>query len=372
MAVLLIPDDLRSFLRSVVAALDAPQRDLLLDAEDAFQDECGHGGRIDGASTYRFMYLTVDGQHRWVITLPEHELRAISDGLQIEAEGERHELVRTHHREATGAPLLVWGAYNDDALSVQRHDDLVAALEILHQYAADKPRFLRLWSTQDDQLVAAVWRDACAIYVLESLDGYATSAGDPANPAFEVADHDGRRLVVPGADCVAWPAACRALIRFAAHGELGPEIAVDGRIPSQLLMLGEVDRQAILGMRAVPAQEPATSSLPRLVPAAVPVAIEPAAERTTPVPRAQPADYVAWARRVIEMLFAQGLIELGAGPGLDELAYQLGGHLQAHGEEAEHALETADWLAHEVSSLRGVSRLFATGGDLQLALRRTR
>ena len=374
MASFLVPDDFRAFMRAVVAALDAPSADLLLDAEDAFHDECGHGGRIDGASLYRFTYLTVDGAHRWVIALHEHELRAIADGLQIEAEGECHEIVRTHHREPTGAPLLIWGAYNDDALSVQRHDDLVGALDTLHQHAADKPRFLRLWSPTDDQLVAAVWRDVCALYVLESLEGYATSSGDADRAAFEVVDHDGKPLSVPGADCVAWPAACRALIRFAAHGELGPEIAVEGRIPSQLLMLGEVDRHAILAMRAEPAHDPASSSLPRLVPAAVPVVLEASADRTTPVerpPRAA-ADFVAWARRVIQMLFAQGLLELGDGPGLDEIAYQLSGHLQAHGEEAEHAVETADWLAHEVSSLRGVARLFATGGDLQLALRRTR
>ncbi|MBC7977522.1 MAG: hypothetical protein H7138_21310, partial [Myxococcales bacterium] len=84
------------------------------------------------------------------------------------------------------------------------------------------------------------------------------------------------------------------------------------------------------------------------------------------------ADAVAWARQLIESLLAQGLIELGAGPRLDEIAYQLSGHLQAHGDEAEDALDTADWLAHEISTLRGVGKLFATGGDLQLALRRSR
>lgn len=372
MASFLVPDDFRAFMRSVVVALDAPAGSHLLDAEDAFQDACGHGGRIDGAARYRFRYLTADGQHRWTIELDEHEVRAICDGLQIEAEGERHEVVRTHHREPTGLPLLVWGAYNDDALSVERLDDLVDALDTLHQYATDKPRFFRLWSPTDDQLVAAVWGDACAIYVLESLEGYATSSGHAGLPSFEVMDHDGHPLTVPGADCVFWEVACRGLIRFAAHGDLGPEIAIEGRIPSQLLMLGEIDRAAVLATRAETARTPAASSLPRLVPAAVPAAVEPVVDMTMPVAVAQPADYLAWARRLLEMLQVQGLLELAAAPNVDELAYQLSGHLQAHGGEAEHALETADWLAHELSTLRGVAKLFATGGDLQLVLRRTR
>jgi hypothetical protein len=375
MAVILVPDDFRAFMRSVVGYLDAPNPDKLLDAEDAFQDACGYGGRVDGASAYRFTYLTVNGVHRWTIALTEHEIRAISDGLQIEAVGERHDIVRTHHREPTGEPLLIWGAYNDDALRVMNHDDLVTALDTLRLYAIDKPRTLRMWSTRDDQLIAAVWRDVCAIYVIESLDGYATSTGDPARTdSFEVIDHDGKALIVPWSDGVPWPVACRALLRFAAHGELGPEIVLEGRIPSQLLMLGEVDRQAILAMRAEPAREPRSSSLPRLVPSAVPEMVGGHVDRTAPVvrPALVAADFVAWGRRLIEVLSLQGLIELGGGPGRDEIAYQLSGHLQAHGEEAEHVLEIADWLANEIRLSRGVAQLFATGGDLQIALRRTR
>lgn len=375
MASFLVPDDFRAFVRSVVEYLDAPGADKLLDAEDAFQAPCGYGGRIDGKAAYRFIYLTVDGQHRWSMTLDEHELRAISDGLQIEAEGERFEVVRTRHRAPSGHALLIWGAYNDDALSVQRLDDLVAALDALRGYAADKPRIVRLWSTTDDQLVAVMWRDVCALYVIESLEGYATSTGDPQRTdSFEVIDHDGNPLIVPWSDCVAWPAAYRALIRFAAHGELGPEIAVEGRIPSQLLMHGELDRDAVLAMRAEPARDPRSSSLPRLTPLPVPAMVEPTTDVTAPVviPALGPTELTAWARRLIQTLFAQGLIELGDGPGLDEIAYQLSGHLHAHGDEAEHALETAEWLANEISSIRGVAKLFATGGDLQIALRRSR
>jgi len=369
----LVPDDFRAFLRTVVDDLDAPGGGKLLDVEDAFQDECGYGGRVDGA--YRFHYLTRDGLHRWTIALDEHEIRAIADGLQIEAGGERAEVSRGHAREPRGEPLLIWGAYNDDAMTVRSLDDLVAALDTLHVHALDEPCILRVWSPRDDQLVAAMWRDHCALYVIESPDGYATSTGDPARTdAFEVLDHDGNPLVVPWADCVAWPVACRALIRFAAHGDLGPEIALEGRIPSQLLMHGELDRQAVLAMRAEPARDPSCSSLPRMTPLPVPVAVPEAAEATAPVERVAlgVAELTAWGRRLVQLLFARELIELEPGPRVDEISYQLSGLLQAHGEEAEHSLETAEWLANEIASIRGIRRLFATGGDLQVALRRTR
>ncbi len=373
----LVPDDFRAFLRSVVEDLDAPGGGKLVDAEDAFQDACGYGGRVDGA--YRFHYLTRDGMQRWTIALAEHEVRAIADGLQIEADGECVEIAHRHHREPTGEPLLIWGAYDDDAMTVRSLDDLVAALEVLRLAALDEPRVLRVWSPSDDQLVAAIWRDHCALYVLESADGYATSSGDPRRTdAFEVLDHDGNRLVVRWADCVAWPAACRALSRFAAHGDLGPEIAVERRIPSLLLMHGELDRQAVLATRAEPARDPGSSSLVRLTATAVPVALSDSVDTTVPVEVAPVnlPELAAWARRLIELLFAHALVELDDSPGdsrgLDELCYQLSGLLQAHGDEAEHALDTAEWLANEIGALRGIRKLFATGGDLQVALRRAR
>jgi len=380
MASLFVPDDFRAFMRAVVGQLDAPAGDKLLDAEDAFRDECGYGGRIDGATAYRFHYVTTDGAHRWTFVLDELEIRAISDGLQIEAEGERFEIGRTHHRKPSGDPLLIWGAYNDDALLVGSPGDLATALETLRQYASDKPRIFRMWSPSDDQLVAAVWRDECALYVIESLEGYATSSGDPArSDAFEAQDHDGHPLIVPCADCVPWPVAFRALLRFAAHGDLGREIAVEGRIPSQLLMHGDLDRQAVLAMRAEPARDPARSSLPRLSPVPVPTAVEELATAPVQMPDLRglrgplsAAELAAWGRRLIQVLFTQGLIELGDGPGIDEISYQISGHLAAHGDEAEHSLETAEWLANEMASIRGVAKLFATGGDLQIALRRSR
>ena len=79
----------------------------------------------------------------------------------------------------------------------------------------------------------------------------------------------------------------------------------------------------------------------------------------------------AWAKRLLEMLHTRELIELGNN-NLDEITYQLGGLLQAHGLEAEHSADTADWLANEIGAVRGISKMLATGGDLQIALRRSR
>lgn len=392
MASFLVPDDFRAFMRTVVGYLDAPSGDKLLDSEAAFQHECGYGGRVDGTTVYRFNYLTVDGIHRWTIMLDELEIRAISDGLQIEADGERLEILRTRHRKPTGDPLLIWGPYNDDALVVRSLDDLVTALDILQRYAADKPRILRMWSPSDDQLVAVIRSEVCALYIIESIEGYATSAGDrQRTDSFEVLDHDGHPLIVPWADCVPWPAACRALIRFATHGDLGTEVRVEGRIPSQLLMHGELDRRAVLAVRAEPASDPRRSSLPRLIaaPAVVELAAESSGELVTdtvteltvpgltePEPPAaaamSAAALAAWARRLLQVLFSQRLLELGAGADVDAIGYQVSGYLQAHGDAAEHSLETASWLVHALGGIHGIGRMFATGGDLQLALRRSR
>jgi hypothetical protein len=148
-------------------------------------------------------------------------------------------------------------------------------------------------------------------------------------------------------------------------------------------MHGELDRQTVLAMRAEPARDPLRSSLPRLcrLPGpdgagdahAVPFAVDQVTELTAPVGRAPTTavELTAWGRRLIQVLLAQGLIELGRGPGIDEISYQLSGLLQAHGEEAEHALDTAEWLANEMGSIRGIAKLFATAGDLQIALRRS-
>lgn len=393
----LIPDDFRAFMRRVVRYLDAPgDEPKHLDAEDALRDHTGYGGRVDG-DEFRFTYISPDGHDRWTVQLPEAAIRDIADGLLIEVLGERLDLARTAPRQPRGLPLLIWGEYGDDALVVRDRAELGDALDALHTLAQAAPRMLRAWSATDDQIVAMIWRADCALYVIESLDGYATSCGDASRTdAFEVVDYDGLPFVVPYQDCVPWPRAREALLRFVEQGDLGPQIRTEGRIPTGLLMMGDVDRRAALAARPEPPRSVARTSIPRmlapepgdalasgeqtfdeLLPFIEPVTSRTVTARTVearPTERIPPLkleDLSAWARRLLELLYARELIELGQ-VSVDEIAYQLGGLLQAHGAEAEHSLDTADWLANEIGAVRGISRMFATGGDLQIALRRTR
>lgn len=378
MAVFEIPSDFRDFIEHVLSQLDTPNLDKVLDAEDAFKGEIGYGGRCErstepGGDLYRFFYITADGLHKWELVLREGAMRAIAEQMLIEVDGTRHEIVKSSRRVLSGHPLMIWGEYGDDALHVRSTGVLIEALDTLHRLAVETPRMLRLWSAADDQVAAVLWGDLCALYVVEALDGYATSCGLPSQDRFEVIDHDGRALEIPVADCVTWDRARNALLNFVDNGNLGPEIQIEGRIPTQLLMMADVDRKAALAARAEPPKKLARSSLPRML-TPVPVAVE-HEEPTTPV-EADEAMTVeklaAWAKRLIEILFARELIELGKTDRLDEITYQLGGLLQAHGLEAEHSVETADWLANEIKNVRGVTNLFATGGDLQIALRRSR
>jgi hypothetical protein len=373
MATLDIPDDFRAFMQQVVAYLDAPG-EKFLDGEEALQDEVGYGGRLDGRDTYRFVYITRDGLHRWELVLREPQIRAIADGLLIDTEGECHDLLRTKARKKTGHPLMIWGEYGDDALHVHDHRELITALDSLHESATQRPRMLRMWTACDDQVVAVVYGELCALYVVESLDGYATSTGDQSRTdSFEALDHDHQPLAVPYADCVPWDRARNALTQFVDQGNLGPEIGIEGRIPSLLLMMGDVDRKAALAARAEPPREITRSSLQRMV-TPVPVAIDTIDEVTAQIEIEPPLgieQLSAWARRLLELLSSRELIELGK-VSLDEVSYQLGGLLQAHGTEAQDSIDTADWLANEIGAVRGISKLFATGGDLQIALRRSR
>lgn len=372
MPLLEIPDDFRAFMAQVVAYLDIPGDDKDLDSEDALRHDVGYGGRIDGRELYRFSYFTRDGHYRWELVLREQVVRDIADGFVIDIEGTRHELVRTRDRVPSGEPLLVWGEYGDDALLVSDHQRLIHALDWLHRAAMRDPRMLRLWSACDDQIVAVVYREHCAFYVVASLDGYATSTGDlTRTDAFEVADHDGTPFSVPYTDCVPWDRARNALLNFFSNGTLGPEIRTDGRIPSLLLMMGDVDRAAALAARADPPRQIRRSSLPRLL-APVPDTID-EDEPTEPVELDSPLhleELAAWATRVLELLRARQLIELAGG--IDGVAVQLRGLLGERGTEAIHSLATAEQLAAALGAMPGVHKLFASASDLQLALRRAR
>jgi hypothetical protein len=278
----LIPDDFRAFMKSVVVYLETSTGERLLDSEDALDSECGYGGRIDGVDTYRFKYITANGHRRWTVVLKEAQIRDIADGLLIEVEGVPFDIVRTARRTPVGEPLLIWGELADDALHVRNEHELLGALDALHAASLDHPRMVRLWSAADDQVVAALWGDRCALYVVESADGYATSTGDDSlNASFEVHDHEGKTLTVPYADCVSWDYARRALVHFIEHSDLG-DVPVEGRIPSLLLMMGDIDRTSALAVRPGVPRELARTSLPRML-APVPAHVDTVEEITDPI-----------------------------------------------------------------------------------------
>lgn len=351
-----IPDDFRGFMRTVAEHLDRPNEDKFLDTEDAFQHECGHGGRtFGGTANYNFTYMTTDGQYRWELSLREQQIRDIADGNVTEVDGIRDDIVRTTRRQSRGHALLVWGEYREDAFRVRAPHELLDALDTLHAAAAEDARMIRLWSAADDQLVAVMWRDDCAIYVVEAVDGYGSSEGDlTRDGAFETLDHDGHAMAVAWADCVEWALARRALIRFSEHGDIGTEIKLSGSIPSGLLMLGDFDRASVIAARGEPPSDLNRSSLPRMVPT------------THHDPN------VGWSDRLIDALHHLELVKIEDGRVRESVIEHLSGLLHTHGDEAVEDGQTADWLTNEISMIRGVDRLIATGGDLQIALRRSR
>ncbi len=119
-------------------------------------------------------------------------------------------------------------------------------------------------------------------------------------------------------------------------------------------MLGDFDRASVIAVRGEPPVELGLSSLPSMVP-------------TT---RHDPS--VTWAERVIDALRLHGLVEVDDGRGRESVIERLSSLLRSYGDEAVDQEPTADWLANEISMLRGVDKLIATGGDLQIALRRSR
>jgi len=250
-------------------------------------------------------------------------------------------------RVAHGEPLLVWGEYDGDALRVRDDRDLAVALDAIHAISMiAEPVVLRVWSPADDQVVAVVNGDACALYVVESPHGYGTSVGDPARTeTFEVVDRHAGRLTIAWRDCVSWSVARAALIEFAYGGRLGANVSVEGAIPSQLLSLAEIDRDAELASRS-PATDPALTSLPAKSPCG------------------------AWAERLLAGLLDLHLIEIDRA-NVETITARVAILLQQTGADAQDAIESARKLAGEIKNVSGVAAVFATPADLQIALRRT-
>lgn len=341
-----VPDEFRAFMRKVVVKIDWSDEGGSLMGADALQDDCGHGGRIE-PEVYRFIYRGKDGQEKWTITLREQQIRDIANGELTEIDADREVVAAAP--AAKGDPLLVWGEFAEDALAIRSPRELGVALDALHAAGEvpDSPQTLRLWSPKDDQLFAVIYGDQCAIYVIESAAGYGTSAGDPTRTeSFELVDGDVGALTVPWSDCVPFDAARVALLHFAETGEL-PGITLDGRIPVTILPLADCDREAELATRPPPVMDPARSSLMRINP------------------------YAMWARRLLDSLRSMELIEL-LDTAYDRVLVELAPLLHHHGEKAQVSPRTADRIANELGAVRGVDRMFATGGDIQTALRRTK
>jgi hypothetical protein len=342
---LTVASDLRAFMRAVAVKIDWAEDGTSLIGTDALQHECGFGERFE-ADVYKFTYIARDG-NRWGLMLREQQIRDIAGGQMTEVEAEREDIAQ---RAARGEALIVWGEYAEDAMRIRTPHDLGVALDALHAIAEqpDMPQSFRLWSTADDQLFAVIYGEQAAIYIVEAKEGYGTSAGDPTRTeTFEVTDHDVGKMVVLWSDCVSWQIARPALVRFAEHGDLGTGITLDGRIPGPLLILGDTTREAELATRGPPPGDPARTSLIRINP------------------------YARWARRLIDALRKLELIEL-LDNAVDGVTITLAELLGKRGEKALDSNRTVERLAREIGAIRGVDRMFATGGDLQVALRRSR
>lgn len=337
-----IPDDFRAFMRDVATRLD----------DDAFQHECGHGGRAFGGASFTFTYLTADGQSRWELSLREQQILDIADGTITEIEGIRDDAVRTRRRTPRGPALVVWGEYRDDALRVPAAE-LGEVLELLHRGAATTPRMLRLWSRSDDQLVAIVHGDDVVLYVVESVGDYGTSVGDPQRAGgFAATDHEGQPIEVAWSECLAWDIARDALVHFAEYGELGDGFTLSGTLPTGLLMMGDFDRAAVVAARGEPPMAIAESSLTRLAAAGA-------------------APGLAWTERFVELLVHHGLVAALADRAAHAAAIAaLAPQVAAYGAHAIGDEGAATWLARELARVFGAAH--ATSHDVAAALAHTR
>ena len=313
--------------------------------ENALEHECGRGGRVErGSSTYRFTYLEKGVGGRWEIELAEQQIRDIASGLIEEVEAVQ---LAEGTRANRGDALIIWGEYDDDALRIRSLTDLGIALDGMMACSMEAPCLIRLWGTRDQQALAALNGPDTAVYVIESENGYGRSVGDPTrSEAFRIIDHDVGPIDIPWSDVIPWSVARSALLRFVEYGDFGDHVILDGSIPTQLLMLGDYDRAAELETRRPPPTDPAQSSLP------------------------QKAPQGAWAKRLLKTLIELQLIEIDMHI-VDPILARLAILLLVHGDDALDTPDAAHRLAKDIEKVRGVGALFATGGDLQIALRRT-
>jgi hypothetical protein len=340
-----IPDEFRVLMRDVTSQLDWEDDQTTLIGPDAITTECGRGGRVEGTDVYRFVYFARDGHNRWEIELREQQIRDIAAGNLSEIDAE--ELEPSTQTKAHGEPLLVWGEYDEDALRVRTLGDLEIALDALYTIGSHQACLIRLWAPNDAQIVAVLNHLECALYVVRSEQGYGSSVGDPTRQeTFELGDHDVGTITVPYSDCVPWHTARAALLAFAGAGEVGDTVILDGSIPSHLMMLGDYDRATELQTRRPPPVDPARSSLPEKTPAGM------------------------WAQRLISALVELQLIEIDLSI-TDAIRARITLLLTSLGHDAMDSVDKATELAKQVEKVRGVGALFATGGDLQIALRRT-
>ena len=77
-----------------------------------------------------------------------------------------------------------------------------------------------------------------------------------------------------------------------------------------------------------------------------------------------------WAKRLITSLLELQLIEIDMQI-TDAIIARVAMLLLQYGDEALDTAEAAQRLAKEFERVRGIGALFATGGDLQIAMRRT-
>jgi immunity protein Imm1 of predicted polymorphic toxin system len=339
-----IPDEFREVMREVTSRLDWIDDRTELVGPDAVDSSCARGGRVEGTDVFRFTYFGKDGHSRVEIELHEQQIRDIAGGHLSEIDVLE---LDPHTRTQRGEPLLVWGEYDDDALRIRTLGDLELALDMLQAIGSDNPCLIRLWSDADDQVVCVLNHFECTLYVVASKHGYGTSVGDPTRrETFELVDHDVGGFSVPWNTCLPWRVVRAALLQFVLTGELGDGVILDGTIPSQLLVLGDFDRAAELATRRPPPVDPAKSSL------------------------VEKSPHGPWAQRLLDSLIELQLIEVDLQI-VDAIRKRLTMLLTQFGHDAQDSVESANQLAKQLEKVRGVGALFATGGDLQIALRRT-